>query len=108
MTGVMAGNPAGTDARDMSGSIDPRLSIRDLLARMPHLKSSLAAHGLDTCCGGEHPLADACAARGVSLPEVLADLESAHHAAQAHAIVPPTMSIREIRRRFPATAPVFE
>jgi hypothetical protein len=108
MTGIMAGNPAGTDARDMSGSIDPRLPIRDLLARMPHLKSSLAAHGLDTCCGGEHPLADACAARGVPLPEVLADLESAHRAAEAHAIVPPTMSIREIRRRFPATAPIFE
>jgi hypothetical protein len=92
----------------MSALIDPQLPVRDLLARMPHLKSSLASRGLDTCCGGEHPLAVACAARGVPVPEVVADLESAHRAAESNAIVPPTMSIREIRRRFPATAAVFE
>lgn len=89
-------------------AIDPRLPIRDLLARMPHLKSSLASRGLDACCGGEHPLEVACAAKGVPLTDVVADLESAHRAAEANAIVPPTMSIREIRRRFPATGPVFE
>jgi hypothetical protein len=92
----------------MSDLIDPQLPIRDLLVRMPHLRSSLASRGLDTCCGGEHPLTVACAAHGVSLPEVVADLESAHRAAEANAIVPPTMSIREIRRRYPATSPVFE
>jgi len=75
---------------------------------MPHLSSALAAHGLDACCGGVHPLAQACAARGLALDDVVADLESAHRAAESHAIVPPTMSIREIRRRFPGTAPVFE
>lgn len=91
-----------------TGAIDPQLPVRELLSRMPHLSSALAARGLDTCCGGEHPLAQACAARGEPLDEVVADLESAHRAAEAHAIVPPTMSIREIRRRFPATAPVFE
>ncbi len=42
------------------------------------------------------------------LEEVVDDLESAHRAAEAYSIVPPTMSIREIRQRFPATAPVFE
>ena len=89
-------------------TIDPRVPIRDLLERMPHLSSALAAHGLDACCGGVHPLAQACAARGLALDDVVADLESAHRAAESHAIVPPTMSIREIRRRFPGTAPVFE
>jgi uncharacterized protein involved in response to NO len=89
-------------------SIDPAIPIRDLLARMPHLASALAAHGLDTCCGGEHPLVRACAARGLPLEKVIADLESAHRAAESHAIVPPTMSVREILRRFPSTAPVFE
>jgi hypothetical protein len=92
----------------MGALIDPQLPVRDLLARMPHLRSSLASRGLDACCGGEHPLAVACASRGVSLPEVVADLESAHRAVESNAIVPPTMSIREIRRRFPGTAPVFE
>ena len=91
-----------------SETIDPRLPIRDLLAQRPYLSSALAAHGLDSCCGGVHALADACAARGIPLADVIADLESAHLAAEAHSIIPPTMSIREIRRRFPGTAPVFE
>jgi Domain of Unknown function (DUF542)/NnrS protein len=88
--------------------IDPNLPVRDLLARRPHLASALAAHGLDTCCGGLHPLAQACRAKGVPLEEVLRDLESADLAVEAHSIVPPTMSIREMTRRFPATRPVLE
>ena len=36
------------------------------------------------------------------------DLDSALRGNEAHSLVPPTMSIREIRRRFPATTPVFE
>jgi uncharacterized protein involved in response to NO len=40
--------------------------------------------------------------------EVLADLESAHRAVETHSIVPPTMSVRDIRRRYPSTIPVFE
>jgi NnrS protein len=91
-----------------ASSIDPQVPIRVLLARMPHLASALAARGLDSWRGGEHPLAQACDARGMPLDDVVADLESAHRAAEAHSIVPPTMSVREIRRRFPATAPVFE
>src|SRR3982751_6557429 len=87
--------------------IDPDVPVRDLLSKHPHLSSALAAHGLDTCCGGMHPLKDACAAKGVDLGEVVADLESAHAAAEAHAIIPPTTSIREVLRRFPATRPVL-
>jgi uncharacterized protein involved in response to NO len=87
---------------------DPNTPVRDLLARYPQLSSALSAHGLDTCCGGEHPLARACAARGVPLDEVLRDLESAYQAVEAHSLVPPTMSIRDIVRRFPATRAVLE
>src|SRR5215471_9536771 len=89
-------------------AIDPAVPVRDLLSKYPHLSSALAAHGLDACCGGVHPLKDACAAKGVDLAEVVSDLESAHAAAEAHAIVPPTTSIREVLRRFPATRPVLE
>src|SRR5262245_23807371 len=88
--------------------IDPTLPVREILARRPHLASALAAHGLDSCCGGQHPLADACRAKGVPLDEVLTDLESAHRAAESHSIVPPTMSIRDLTRRFPSTRPVLE
>jgi Domain of Unknown function (DUF542)/NnrS protein len=87
---------------------DPALPIKDFLARYPHLSSALAAHGLDTCCGGVHSLEEACRAKGVDLGEVVRDLESAHGAAEAYNVVPPTMSIRELRRRFPATGPVLE
>ncbi len=93
---------------DSASVIDPVIPVRDLLAKYPHLTSALAAHGLDTCCGGMHPLKDACAAKGLALSEVVADLESAHAAAEAHSIVPPTTSIREVLRRFPATRPVLE
>ena len=110
MIGVM-GAPArtGQDA-PMSDTtpIDPSLPVKDILARYPALSSALAAHGLDACCGGQHPLADACRAKGVPLDEVMEDLASAHRAAEAHSIVPPTMSIREMTRRFPATRPVLE
>ena len=112
MTGVMDGAGPRTDDGAMneapSNRIDPSLPVKDLLGQRPHLASALAAHGLDTCCGGMHPLADACRAKGLALDEVVRDLESAHLAAEAHSIVPPTMSIREITRRYPATRPVLE
>ncbi len=88
--------------------IDPDLPVRDLLARYPQLSSALASHGLDACCGGMHPLRDACAAKGKDLAEVVGDLESAYDAAESYNLVPPTMSIRELTRRFPATRPVLE
>ena len=88
-----------------SQTIDPALPVRDILARSPHLASALAAHGLDSCCGGVHPLIDACRAKGVRLDEVLADLESAHRAAEAYSIVPPTMSIREMTPALSGHAP---
>lgn len=87
---------------------DPQLPVKDLLARYPQLSSALAAHGLDTCCGGAHPLEQACRAKGLSLPRVMQDLESAYAATEAHNLVPPTMSVREVRNRFPATRPVLE
>jgi uncharacterized protein involved in response to NO len=96
------------EAMETPRFLDPSTPVKDILEQYPHLQSVLAAHGLDTCCGGVHPLAQACQAKGVAVAEVLADLESAHQAAESHAIVPPTMSIREIRRRFPSTIPVFE
>jgi hypothetical protein len=88
--------------------LDSKTPIREILEKYPHLSSALAAHGVDTCCGGVHPLEHACAAKGVPLETVLRDLESAHRAAESHSIVPPTMSVRDVRRRFPSTIPVFE
>ena len=62
---------------------DPKLPVKQILARFPDVRSVLAAYGIDTCCGGEHPLEQACAAKSVSVSEVLRDLESAHRVAEA-------------------------
>ena len=103
MTDTLRIDPS-TPIRDLL----PSIPVRDLLARYPHLASALVAHGLDACCGGMHPLKEACAARGKDLAEVVADLESAHAAAEAHSLVPPTMPVRELLRRFPTTRAVLE
>jgi hypothetical protein len=87
---------------------DPRMPVRDLMDRFPAARSVFTSFGLESCCGGEHALEQACAARGVPLEKVLADLRSAHAAAEAHSIVPPTMTVREVRTRFPSTRPVLE
>jgi hypothetical protein len=87
---------------------DLTLPVKIMLERYPVARSVLASYGIDTCCGGEHSLEKACAAKGVALESVLEDLESAHRVAEAQSLVPPSMSIRDVRRRFPATIPVFE
>jgi hypothetical protein len=91
-----------------SSLFDPKRPIKDLLGKSPVVQNVLATYGLDTCCGGEHPLEHACQVKGIALEKVIGDLESAHRVSEAHAIVPPTMSVREVRRRYPATIPVLE
>lgn len=91
-----------------SSLFDPKLPIKVLLGKSPVVQTVLAAYGLDTCCGGEHPLEQACRVKGIALEKVIGDLNSAHLASEAHSIVPPTMSVREVRRRYPATIPVLE
>ena len=108
MTGVMdAGGGSGWNRVMNDDPIDPTRPVRELLSRHPFAGPVLASHGLDTCCGGVHPLAQACGARGVPLARVLADLESARRAARPESLVAPSLSIRELRRRFPATIPVL-
>lgn len=55
--------------------LDPDLPVKVLLEKFPQLRPALAAHGLDSCSGGEQPLVQACAARGVALEEVLRGFE---------------------------------
>ena len=93
--------------------IDPRRTVRDLLRDYPQLAPILAGHGLDTCCGGVHPLEQACRAKGVSLAALLPELESASaptgdRPTSGAGLIPPTMSIREVRKLYPATLPVLE
>ncbi|HEY1252243.1 MAG TPA: DUF542 domain-containing protein [Thermoanaerobaculia bacterium] len=83
-------------------------TVRDILARDPRLAPILARHGLDACCGGLHPLKEACAAKGRDIAIVVRDLEAARVATDGSDLVPPTLSVRELLRQFPATRPVLE
>lgn len=91
-------------------TIDPNLPVRELLARMPEIRPVLAAHDIDTCCGGEHPLAEACRARGAVLEDVLREIDAVRSVPPSAGsdLVVPAMSIRETVRRFPSAAAVFE
>ena len=55
-----------------NAGLDPRLSVRILPERHPVARSVPASCGIDSCCGGEHPLELACQAKKVPLSEVLA------------------------------------
>ena len=57
--------------------IDPRLTLGALVTEHPSLARHLERVGLDYCCGGERTLAEACAAAGIELDDVVAVLVSA-------------------------------
>jgi len=91
-------------------TIDPNLPVKDLLAQRPEIRPVLAAYDIDTCCGGEHPLAEVCRARGVAVDDVMGEigrLAPAEVPPEGELVIP-AMSIREIVRRFPSTAAVLE
>jgi len=58
-------------------NIDPRLTVAEIVAQHPAAAPVLARFGLDTCCGGKHPLEHACRAHRLDLDEVLRALEAA-------------------------------
>jgi regulator of cell morphogenesis and NO signaling len=55
-------------------TIDPRLSVSQLIQHHPAALPLLAAAGIDTCCGGELPLEEAAGRAGVDLPALLRQL----------------------------------
>lgn len=57
--------------------MDPSWSLARLVREHPATAEPLRVRGLDFCCRGETTLAEACAAAGLSLAALLADLERA-------------------------------
>jgi len=57
--------------------IVPAATVREVLARHPATAPIIAEAGLDTCCGGTHPLGLAAQAHGLDLPRLLARLQAA-------------------------------
>ena len=56
-------------------TIGPDLTVNDLLRCRPDVLSSLAAAGIDTCCGGEDSLALAASRAGFTFDQLLRRLE---------------------------------
>ena len=58
------------------GTIDPSVSLADLVTQQPGLASVLEALDLDYCCGGASSLAEACFANGLVLQDVVDELNA--------------------------------
>jgi regulator of cell morphogenesis and NO signaling len=53
------------------------LTVNETIQRFPKTVAVFGAHGIDSCCGGALPVAEAAARHGIPLPELLKALESA-------------------------------
>jgi uncharacterized protein involved in response to NO len=91
-------------------SIDPKLTVAEILERHPEARAALAKLGLDACCGGRHPLEFACRAHQVPLETALGAIRDAVEASAGAEAEGMTlqMSVREILARHPATRSVLD
>jgi iron-sulfur cluster repair protein YtfE (RIC family) len=55
--------------------VDPNLTINTVVQRYPDALGVFNARGLDTCCGGGLPVAEAARRHGLDLQELLAAVE---------------------------------
>jgi regulator of cell morphogenesis and NO signaling len=62
--------------------LDSKTTIRNLVADDFRAASVFERHGIDFCCGGNRPVADACRELGVDITAVEAELEAALAPAQ--------------------------
>lgn len=58
------------------------LTVGELATTRPVSVKVLQRLGIDFCCGGARPLEEACAARGVALPTLLAEVDALEAAAR--------------------------
>lgn len=52
-------------------------TVRDIATENPATVRVFENYGIEYCCGGQVPLADACAAKGLNVDEMIASLEAA-------------------------------
>jgi regulator of cell morphogenesis and NO signaling len=64
-------------------TLDPRTTLADLVTERPARAAVLDRLGLDFCCHGDRPLADACEQAGHDVAQVVADLATADEVATA-------------------------
>ena len=62
-------------------SIKEDRSVAELVVEIPYATGVFEKLGIDYCCGGQRTLKEACSSAGLTLEEVLSQLEDAKHAA---------------------------
>ena len=60
----------------MASTLLEHSTLGEIVSRDVRAGAILDRHGLDYCCGGQRTLAEGCAERGISVVEVLAELEA--------------------------------
>jgi len=58
-------------------AIDPAVTVRETMARLPETKEVFSQFGVDTCCGSGIPIADAAHRDGADLDALLIALRQA-------------------------------
>jgi iron-sulfur cluster repair protein YtfE (RIC family) len=56
-------------------AIDPAVTVRETMTRLPDTKAVFSRFGVDTCCGSGIPIADAAHRDGADLEGLLAALQ---------------------------------
>lgn len=79
---------AKSDNPGAANSLRPEQTVAEIVLRHPCLRARLEQLGVDYCCGGKKPLADAVKDAGLDLKTILADLE--HTLLQRQAATPAT------------------
>src|SRR5918995_2331305 len=51
-------------------------TVAEIAAALPSSVRVFQRHGIDFCCGGKKPLRAVCDERGLSFPEIAADIEA--------------------------------
>ena len=57
--------------------IDPSRTVAELVLEQPSRARVFEELGIDYCCGGKTPLAEACAARGLAVDDAATALDAA-------------------------------
>lgn len=58
-------------------TVNPSMSLRDLVAQCPPALAVLTEYGMDACCGGDLTVERAAKAHGVELGKLVRKLEAA-------------------------------
>lgn len=78
---VGACNQVVTNARGPAPTLERKtwvsaaMTVNDILRNYPEAAPVVAHYGIDSCCGGAHPLAFVCQHHEIDLASVLADLD---------------------------------